>query len=143
MMKIAPIQNPIRATAVAVVAIISAYIMFMGYRLIEILASPGWCAKAIAGEKLTGTDQKIDLAAACVGLLTVQLKAVATNSHVYAGTLAMCLLVLIVIVIAGGKLSLSASKSGVNANIGREAVEAVDQVVATTVAEGEAVKEGL
>jgi len=142
-MKIEPIRNPIRATAISMVSIISLYIMVMGWRLIEILSSPGWCAKAVAGEKASGDSERIDIAAACVGLLTVQLKAVATNSHVYAGTLALCLLVLIVIVIAGGKLALSASKTGINANIGRDAVEAADQVAAAAVDEAEAVKEGL
>lgn len=141
-MKLDPIKNPIRATAITVVTIISAYIMVMGWRLTDILASPGWCAKAVAGEKLSGDSAKVDIAAACVGLLTIQLKATSTNSHVYAGALALVLLVLIVIVIAGGKLDLSAGKTGIHAGIGRDAVEGAQHVrEAAQVAEAE-VKEG-
>lgn len=140
-MKSDPIKNPIRATAITVVTIISAYIMVVAWRLTDILASPGWCAKAVAGEKLSG-ESRLDIPAACVSLLTIQLKATATNSHVFAGALALCLIVLIVIVIAGGKLDLSASKTGIHAGIGQDAVEGAQHVrEAAQVAEAE-VKEG-
>lgn len=121
--------NPIRAAALAVVAITSAYVMWMGYRLNETLSGPGWCSKALGADR-ADTDSKIDVAASCVGLLTIQLKSIATNSHILFGVVALCLLVLIVIVIAGGRLSLKASKDGVDANMGRDAAPAAAQHVA-------------
>jgi hypothetical protein len=48
----------------------------------------------------------------------------------------MCLLVLIVIVIAGGKLNFSASKSGVGASIGKESVDAVTSHIKEGAQEG-------
>ncbi len=127
-MRLPHIQNPIRGFAVLCVAVIAGYIMWMGYRVNETLAGPGWCGKAIGAER-ADSDSKIDIAASCVGLLTLQLKSVSTTSLIYAGSLCLCLVALIVIVIAGGKLSISASKTGVNANIGREDVKAAEHVL--------------
>jgi hypothetical protein len=42
---------------------------------------------------------------ACVGLLTIQLKSLATNSYIFGAVIALCLLTLITIVIAGGHVS--------------------------------------
>jgi hypothetical protein len=105
------IRNPIRAFAVACVAATSAYVMWMGYRLNEVLAGPSWCSTAIGADRAT-ENSKIDVATSCVGLLTIQLKSIAMNSHILFGVVALCLLVLIVIVIAGAKLDIHASKEG-------------------------------
>lgn len=94
------LKNPIRAAAVTCVAITSAFIMWMGYRINEVLAGPLWCSRAIGADK-AASDSKIDAASSCIGLLTIQLKSLATNSHILLGSLALCLLTLIVIVIAG------------------------------------------
>lgn len=128
-MKLPAIHNPIRAFAVFCVAVISAYIMWMGWRLSGILASPGWCNRALTADKIDA-DSKFDALQACIGLLTIQVKSVATVTFIYAAVIALCLLTLIVIVIAGGKLSLSASRSGVNANIGKDDVGQAAQAVA-------------
>jgi uncharacterized membrane protein len=127
-MKLQHIQNPIRGFAVLIVAVIAVYIMWMGYRLNETLSGPGWCRTALGAEKSSATDGTIKGLDACVGLLTIQLKSLATNSHILFGVVALCLLTLIVIVIAGGRLSLAASKTGVSANIGKEVDLAVDKV---------------
>lgn len=95
----------IRAFAVACVAVTSAYIMFMGYRLNETLSGPGWCRTALGAEQASSTDGTIKGLDACVGLLTIQLKSLALNSHLLLGSIALCLTVLIVIVIAGAKFS--------------------------------------
>lgn len=135
--------NPVRAFAVVIVAVTSGFIMYISYRLIDILAAPEWCARAINAEKLSATRTASSFET-CKELLLAQIKALAMNSHIALGITALCLLVLIVIVVAGGKLSLSASRSGVNANIGKEKVEeAVDRVVEATAAEGQAAKEEL
>jgi hypothetical protein len=141
--KLPHIQNPIRGFAVLTVAVIAAYIMWMGWKLIEVLSGPRWCLNALGAEKTSSTDGTIKGLDACVGLLTIQLKALSTNSHILFGVIAMCLLTLIVIVIAGGKLSLAASKTGVSANIGREeqaVANAVDQTVEAAETKAEEIK---
>jgi hypothetical protein len=137
-MKLPTIQNPIRGFAVLCVAVIAAYVMWMGYRLNETLAGPGWCRTALGAEKASASDGPITGLESCVGLLQIQLRSIATNSHILFGVVALCLLVLIVIVIAGGKLSFAASKTGVSANMGRE--EAADAVAAAAVDEAQAIK---
>lgn len=118
-MKLPVIHNPIRGFAVLCVAVIAAYIMWMGWRLSNILSSPDWCGKALQAERITAGNTFVGLTA-CVDLLKIQLKAIATDSHIFAGVVALCLLTLIVIVIAGGRLAFSASKSGVSGDIGQE-----------------------
>ncbi len=141
MMKRALIENPIRAVAVAVVVVISMFVMFMAWWINNTLASPKWCATALGAEKAT-PGNTIKGLEACIDLLTIQLGSLGVNSHILFGTLALCLLVLIVIVIAGGELSLSASKSGINANIGRDEADAADQVAAAAADEAREIKEG-
>lgn len=118
-------QHPVRAFALLCVACIALYIGWMGYRLNETLSGPGWCRTALGAEKASGSDGVIKGLDACVGLLTIQLKSLATNSHILFGVMAGCLLVLIVIVIAGGKVSFNVSKTGAAANIGKGDVEPV------------------
>jgi hypothetical protein len=113
------IANPIRGFAVLCVAVISAYVMVMGYRINEVLAGPTWCARAIGADKVDA-NSKVDAAVSCVGLLTVQLKSLATNSHILFGVVAMCLLTLIVIVIAGARAAGGVSKTGVTFDISRD-----------------------
>jgi hypothetical protein len=113
------ILNPIRAFAVLCVAVISGFVMYMRYWQIEVLASPDWCNRAMKAEQLAASS-RLDAALACVGLQGTQIKAIATNSYIDGGTIAFCLLTLIVIVIAGGRLNFSASKTGVSANIGKD-----------------------
>lgn len=115
-MRLPTIHNPVRGFAVLCVALIAAYIMWMGWRLSNILSSPEWCGKALQADRIT-PDSKFDGLTACVGLLQIQLRAIATDSHIYAAVVALCLLTLIVIVIAGGRLQFSASKTGVSGNM--------------------------
>lgn len=113
------IHNPIRLFAVLCVAVTSAFVMVMSYQLLQVLSGPGWCATALGAGKASSKDgSPIKGLEACVGLLTIQLKSLATNSYIFGGVIALCLLTLIVIVIAGGKLSLDASATGVKADIG-------------------------
>lgn len=134
-MKLPHIQNPIRGVAVICVAVTSAYVMWMGYRLNEVLAGPGWCRTALGAEKSSATDGTVKGLDACVGLLTIQLKSLATNSHILFGVVALCLLTLIVIVIAGGKLSVDASQTGIHADIGSNEAAAAGQAVADSAQE--------
>lgn len=141
-MRLPVIQNPIRGFAAFCVAVIAAYIMWMGYRVNETLSGPGWCGKAIGADR-ADEDSKLDIAASCVDLLTIQLKSVSTTSLIYAGSLCLCLVALIVIVVAGGKLSLSATKGGVNANIGRDVEQAAQHVADEAQGAADEVKTGV
>jgi hypothetical protein len=115
-MKLPVIRNPIRLFAVLCVAVTSGFVMWMSYKLVLILSSPEWCGKALQAERIS--NQNFGGLTACTDLLKIQLKALATNSFVFGGVIALCLLTLIVIVIAGGRLSLDASATGVKADIG-------------------------
>lgn len=121
-MKLPAVHNPIRAFAVLCVAVTSAFVMYMSFRLLNVLSGPGWCRTALGAEKASPTDGTIKGLDACVGLLTIQLKSLANNSYIFGGVIALCLLTLIVIVIAGGRLSVKVSKDGGDVDIGKEAI---------------------
>lgn len=106
--------------------------MWMAFRVNETLSGPGWCRTALGAEKVSPTDGTVKGLDACVGLLTIQLKSLATNSHILFGVIALCLLVLIVIVIAGGKLSFQATSSGISANVGKDVKQAATLAAAAT-----------
>jgi hypothetical protein len=99
-------QNGIRVFALICVAVTSIYIMWMGYLLNDVLAGPKWCQTALGAEKASSTDGTIKGLDGCMQLLTIQLKSLATNSHILFGVVALCLLVLIVVVIAQARLEL-------------------------------------
>lgn len=134
-MKMPHIANPIRGFAVLTVAVIAAYIMWMGYRLNEVLAGPGWCRTALGAEKSSATDGTVKGLDACVSLLTIQLRSLAVNSHILFGVVAMCLLTLIVIVIAGGKFKGSAGPTGATVDIGANEPAVAAQTVADSAQE--------
>lgn len=121
-------QNKILAFALLCVAASSIFVIYMQIHLTEILATPDWCVRAINAEKLAQTRSATAFDG-CVQLMDKQVGSLALNSHIFAGIIALCLLVLMVIVVAGGKLSFSASKTGVSADIGRDKVaQAAHQV---------------
>lgn len=102
-----PVKHTLRTFALICVAITSAYVMWMGVWHTNLLATKDWCIRALgAGDAADqGSREFIKGAEACVGLLGQQVEALALNSHMYAGVIALCLLALMVIVIAGGKIS--------------------------------------
>lgn len=108
-------MNYVRAFALACVALTSTFVCFMIWWLTGLLADRSWCFTALGAGKGTGTDAFT----ACVGLLTIQIKALAENSVIFVGVIALCLLVLIVVVVAEGKLTFKASKDGIDADIGK------------------------
>lgn len=109
-------HNPIRAAALVIVTIIGAFIMLMDWRTSNILSSPFWCSRAIGADK-ADVNSKVDAAASCVNLLAIQLHGLVTDSHIRVLVEAFVLLVLVVIVIAGGRLSFKGSKEGIEGNI--------------------------
>lgn len=129
-MSLPPVKNPIRMFAVLCVAVTSGFVMAMSYRLLNVLSGPGWCATALGAGKASSSDgTPIKGLEACVGLLTIQLKSLATNSYIFGGVIALCLLTLIVIVIAGGRLSFK-GPAGVETDISSNAAPAAAQAVA-------------
>lgn len=118
-------NQPVRFFALICVAVISAFIMYMRYWQLEVLTSPDWCNRAMKAEQLD-VGSRLDAARACVGLQQIQIEAIATNSYIDGGTIALCLLALMVIVVAGGHLSV-ASKLG-SVNIGKDKAEAAQHV---------------
>lgn len=135
------VRNPIRLFAVICVAVTSGFVMVMSYRLLNVLSGPGWCATALGAGKASSQDGTVKGLDACVGLLTIQLKSLATNSFIFGGVVALCLLTLIVIVIAGARLDLKASSSGVEANMSRDAPTAAQAVATSAQTTADVIKE--
>lgn len=124
--------NPIRIAALICVAVTSVYIMWMAYRVNNTLSGPGWCATALGAGKASSVDgTPVKGLEACVGLLTIQLKSMSTNSHILFGVIALCLLVLVVIVIADGHLSFKGSKDGIEGDMGKNPAVVAAQTTAT------------
>lgn len=125
-------RNTIRTFALICVAITSLFIMAMSYWLTTILAAPDWCGRAINAEKLS-TARETSTVELCKDLLLEQVNALANNSHIYSFSIALCLVALMLIVVAGGRLSFSASKAGVSGNIARDDPGDVDPTPVTVV----------
>jgi hypothetical protein len=112
-------HNTIRTWALVATALTSGIVAGFGWWLIKILAAPDWCERAIGAADAAQARPDASVQA-CFGLLNKQVDALALNSHFAIGTLALCLAVLVVIVMAGGRLSFKASKSGIETEIGRD-----------------------
>lgn len=104
-MKLPQRHTIIGGIGLAFVIITSAFVMWMAYTITQTLSGPGWCRTALGADKATSNDGTIRGLEACVNLLTIQLKSLATNSHILFGIVALCLGVLVVIVLAGARLS--------------------------------------
>ena len=124
-----PPASSIRTYALITVGITSAALIGFGWWLIAILSGKDWCDRAIGAANNAARPESA--VAGCFGLLNQQVSALAVNSYIVLGTLALCLAVLVVIVLAGGKLALKASKDGVDVDVSHEP-EAAAQFVADT-----------
>lgn len=139
------LQHPLRAFALLLIAVIVGYLMWTGYRADEVLASPGWCRTALGAQQASPEAGKVQGSDACLGLLTIQLKSVSTNSHIYAGSFALCLLALVVIMLAGGRIDFGSKI--VDFSIGKEeaarraAVAAADKVASDAQTSADEVKQ--
>lgn len=112
-------QNKVLAFALLCVAASSAFVMYQQYRVTDILASPDWCVRAVNAEKLSAVRSSSAFES-CVELMDKQVGSLAISNHIYAGIIALCLLVLMVIVVAGGKLKFAASKDRVEVDVGKD-----------------------
>lgn len=113
------IKHNIRSWALVSVAVTTLALIGFGAWLISILASPDWCNRALGDAKYTEGPPEYAIGG-CFSLMTRQVQALAINSHIVLGTLALCLAVLVVIVLAGGKLSFTANRDGMSADIAKD-----------------------
>lgn len=97
-------ENPIRAFALLCVAATSALLGYIIVWLIEIISSPDWCSRAIQAEKITPGNTFVGLTA-CIEIMKLQVGSLANVLLISVGTLALCLGVLVVIVLAGARLA--------------------------------------
>jgi hypothetical protein len=132
--------NKVLAFALICVAASSAFVMWMQLMLVGTLSSPDWCARAINAEKLATVRGQSSISI-CASLFDKQLGSLAVGLFINAGTNALCLLVLIVIVVAGGKLQFKANREGVDVGIGKAAA-AAQQTAAAAVDKAEEISNG-
>ena len=120
-------RNLIRAWALAAVGVTSAALISFGAWLIWLLGVSDWCGRAVGASK--AADARPEYAVGgCFNLLDKQVSGLTVALFIALGTLALCLLVLNVIVLAGGKLAFKASKDGVETTIDREPEQAAQFV---------------
>jgi TRAP-type C4-dicarboxylate transport system permease small subunit len=112
-------HNTIRTFALICVALTSGWMIWLTWWLIDLLSGNDWCAIAV-GVSEAANARPLEAIQSCFSLLDAQVGWLGWALMVSLVSLALCLVVLMVIVVAGGKLSFSASKSGVSGAMGRE-----------------------
>jgi hypothetical protein len=133
------LRNSIRSWALAAVGVSSAFTIGIAIWLIIILSAQDWCSKALGAAKYA-TGRPANAIDACFGLMNKQVDTLGTALLIVIGVQGLSLLVLVVIVLAGGKLSFTASKDGVSGDISRAASNAADQVVDAAESEADKIK---
>lgn len=133
-------KNPISFFAVLCVAATAGFLGYMTHRMVDVLESPNWCARAVQAERISG--EGFTGLTACKELLTIQLQAVSTGFHISIGSYSLALLVLIVVVVAGAKASIAVSKEGISGDISRDAVQAAHETADAAVEKAEEITEG-
>jgi hypothetical protein len=129
-------RNPISLFAVLCVACTAGFLGWLTYRMLVVLESPAWCAKAIQAERMSA--QNFGGLTACVDLLKIQLNAVSAGFHISTGGFVFVLVVLIVVVVAGAKAS--GKVGGMEFNVSRDAEQAAQHVVEGAEAAAQEVK---
>jgi hypothetical protein len=117
-------KHTIRTFALVCVGLSSIFIMAMVVWLTFVISSPSWCHQALGADKVV-ESRSAEAITGCLDLFQQQLTALSWNSHIFAAIIALCLLVLMVIVVAGGRLSFKASKDGLEGNISEESQEII------------------
>lgn len=117
-------RRSIRTFALVCVAVTSLYVMGMRIWAYQMIGAD-WCVKGLGAAKYATGRPEFALKH-CFEIQQQQLNVLREGSLIDGGVVALCLAVLMVIVVAGGRLSFKASKTGVETNIGRdEAARAV------------------
>lgn len=133
-------RNPISFFAVLCVMATAAYLAFISDRLVDVLESPSWCTKALYAEKIS--EQVAGGLSACKELLMLQVPILGTGLHIVLGGFVLCLVVLVVVVVAGARASWKVSTSGIEGSVSRDEVKAAEHVVAGAEQAAEEVKSG-
>jgi len=116
-------RNSIRSWALVAVFISSIFTIGIAAWITSILSEPDWCNRILGASKYI--DGRPDYAvSACRDLMMQNAETLGTALIIAIGVQAGALLVLVVIVLAGGRLSFKASGKGVSADMSREAVAA-------------------
>ena len=123
------IKNPISTFAVLCVAATGIYLGYLTDRMVGVLESANWCARAVQAEKIAPSNTFQGLTA-CNDLLKIQLQSLATGLHISLGTFGFTLLVLVVVVIAGAKASFKIDDSGISGDVSRDASAAAQTTAA-------------
>ena len=111
--------NTIRTWALVAVFISSLFTIGAALWIIHILSLPDWCSRILGASKYV--DGRPDFAVkACTDVMLQNSDRLGDALTIAMGVQAGALLVLVVIVLAGGKLSFRASKDGVSANMSKE-----------------------
>lgn len=134
-------KNSIRTFALVCVAITSAFVIgaIVWYTLL--LSGRDWCATAIGAAKSADSQRPEFAVSGCFSLLNKQVDALSLTLHIFAFVIALCLAVLMVIVVAGGKVSWKADKTGIEGNISaaEPATQAANRVATAAVDEAKQV----
>lgn len=112
-------HHSIRSWALLAVGISSAFTVGISIWLVSILSAPDWCTRILGASQYVGGRPEYAVTA-CAGLMTINAKTLGGALLIAIGVQALSLLVLIVIVLAGGRLSFKASKDGVEADMSRD-----------------------
>lgn len=113
-------RNSIRTWALVAVTISSLFTVGAALWIIGILSADNWCTNILGASKYI--EGRPDFAViACKDLLLQNSDHLGLALAIAMGVQAISLLVLVVIVLAGGRLSFKASREGVEANMSREA----------------------
>lgn len=138
-------RNTIRTFALVCVAASSAYVIGMGVWLTWLIGMTDWCAKVVGSAKYA--EGRPDFAIkGCVEVMRDQIAGLSNSLLIYAGVIGLCLLVLMVIVVAGGRVSFKGNRDGVEGTIapagdpmaaGAQAAAGAAQQVADELKEGE------
>jgi hypothetical protein len=131
-------RNPISFFAVFCVMSTAGYLAFISDRLVDVLESPNWCGKALQAERMS--NQNFGGLTACKDLLMIQVPILGTGLHIVLGGFVFCMVVLVVVVVAGAKAS-GKLPGGMEFNMGKDAAAAADHVVEGAEAAAEEVKQ--
>ena len=112
-------RNTIRTFALVCVAATSIFVMIMGVWVMFLLADKSWCDRAVGATKYAHGRPDAALNG-CFALMGQQIGGIMSLGMIFAGVVALCLLVLMVVVVAGGKISFKASRDGAEGSIGSD-----------------------
>lgn len=131
-------RHLVNTWALVCVAITTGALIYFAWDKTEHLAGADWCARALHASR--EGERPESAISGCYSLMSRQIEALALDSHIAHGSIAIALLVLVVIVLSGGRLSFRASKDGIDADISRD--EAAERVAHAADAEAERITRG-